>query len=554
MKFDIGAIFGQFVALYARLPLAQKIAIPLLIASSMATIVFVARWANHPDYQVLFSGLEDGDAGAVVERLKDKKIGFRLRDEGHTVEITPPGLVHELRLDLASAGLPKGGNVGFELFNESTLGRTGFVEKITYVRALQGELERTISSITAVRSVRVHITSPERSVFAKRDVLPTASVVLKLKAGEELTPQQIKGMANLIAGSVERLTPDNVTILDAKGTLLNEKRDTDAMNGVDLTRIEYQRKIGMNYAKQIETMLAEILGPGKAVARVTADVDFSQYEKEEEAYDPGGKVVRAERSTEEAGGLSAEGGVPGVVSNLTNTPELLTAPDNSKNKNLKKENLTNYEISRAISKTIAAVGKLQKLSVAVLVDGQYATVATGQVAADGKPIVEKHYKPLTAEMMRKIENLVKQTVGFDGTRGDTVSLENIEFIAPDTSLDEVLVKAEDQQKIFTLLSYALPALFILLFMLIVLRPLVRFLVSPTDAEVDLSRLLPAGIEELEAELEAERSRITSVPDVMTPGIDIEELQGLLAENSRVVKENPQQAALLIRYWINEGKV
>ncbi len=548
MKFDLAAVFGQIVALYAKLPLAQKIAIPFLIAGSMGAIVFVSRWASRPDYGVLFSNLEESDAAGVVERLKDQKIGFRLRDDGKTVEITPPELVHELRLELASAGLPKGGSLGFELFNENTLGRTGFVEKVTLLRAVQGELERTIQSIDAVRSVRIHITNPERSVFTKRDVLPTASVLLKLKAGSELTNPQIKGIANLVAGSVERLSPENVTILDTHGNMLNQKPASDDLNGVDLTRLEYQRSIEGSYSKRIETMIGEILGPGKAVARVTADVDFSKYEKEEEAYDPSGKVTRSERAVEEAAGLTAEGGIPGVISNLTNDPGVLTPPDSTKNNNRKMESVKNYEVSRAVSRTTSATGKILRLSVAVLVDGQY----PGATGADAQ--TSKQYTPLSTEMIRKIENLVKQSVGFDAARGDVVTVENVRFFESDENLEQVLAKAESQEMIWKGVSWGVPALFILLFFFIVIRPLVRFLISPSESEVDLSRLLPAGLEELEAELEAERTKMSSMPEMQQPSVDIEELELLLGENSRLVKENPQQAALLIRYWLNEGRL
>lgn len=550
MKFDIGAIFGQVVAIYMRLPLAQKIALPFLFVASMGVIVFVARWANRPSYRVLFSGLAESDAAGIVEKLKDEKIGFRVSDDGKTIEVTPPEIVHELRLQMASAGLPKGGNIGFELFDANVLGRTGFVERITKLRAYQGELERTIQSIEAVRAVRVHITEPERSSFVKRDILPTASVLLRLKAGAELTPAQIKGIANLVANSVERLTPDNVTIIDSHGNLLNEKKDAQDSSGADVTRLDYKNKIEATYARQIESMLAGVLGPGKAIARVTADVDFNAFEKEEEAYDPGAKVTRSERAVEENAGLTAEGGVPGVISNLTNDPGVLTPPDSAKNANRRYESVRNYEVSRAVSKTTSAPGKVQKLSVAVLVDGQY--VPVGEKTTEGS--VAKQYKPLAPEMMKKIDNLVRQSVGFDSTRGDIVSIENIRFFEPDESLDKMLAETEQWDQVKAYASYVVPAIFILLFFFIVLRPMVSFLIRPTEAEVDLSRLLPAGVEELEAELEAERAKVTSMPDLGSSSIDMEELETLLSENSRLVKESPQQAALLIRYWLNEGRV
>ena len=550
MKFDIGAIFGQLVSMFVRLPLAQKIAIPFFAAGSMFAIIFVSRWANQPDYALLYSGLQEADAANVVQYLKDKKIGFQLRDNGTAIDITPPSKVSELRLELASSGIPKGGNVGYEVFKENALGRTSFAERTIYIQALQGELERTIQSIDAVRSVRVHITKPDRSVFASKDVLPTASVLLSLKPSSELTARQVKGIANLVSNAVERLNPENVTIVDTRGNLLNEKTSEEESGGADVTRLEYQRKYENAYERRIESMLAEILGSGKAVARVTADLNFNKFEKEEEVFDPAGKVARSERAVSENSGQSAEGGVPGVSSNLSNQQGLLTAPDSSKGGNGRSETVTNYEVSRSVSRTQSQMGKLNRLSVAVLVDGQY----SGGTGADNEPNSAKEFHALSTETMKQIDNLVKQAVGYDATRGDIVTVENIRFHTPDQSLEQVMADSAGKQMLVGVGSWALPLVLILLFFFVIVRPMMRFLLNPTEAEVDLSRLLPAGIEELEAELEAERRRMTVLPDIQQgPVVDIEELEGLLSENSRLVRENPQQAALLIRYWLNEGR-
>ncbi|MCB0345907.1 MAG: flagellar M-ring protein FliF [Bdellovibrionales bacterium] len=549
MKFDIGAIFTQLVQLYVKLPLAQKIALPLLVAGSMGVIVFVSNWANQPDYAVLFSGMQESDAASVVERLKDQRIGFRIRDDGRTIEVTPPSVVHELRLEFAAAGIPKGKSAGFEIFDESSLGQTGFVEMLKAIRALQGELERTIRSIDAVRDVRIHITKPKRSVFVKRDVLPTASVLLRLKAGNKLSKSQVKGIANLVSNSVERLTPENVTIIDSHGNILNEQQSQEEMGGADSTKLEYRTSIEASYSRRIESMLAEILGPGRAVARVTAELDFSKHEKEEEAYDPGGQVVRSSRTIEEGAGIGSQAGVTGVVSNLTNDPSLISPPNSGDGSTRRSESLTNYEVSRAVSRTVSESGTIERLSVAVLVDGQYSAPAGAGQEAEAV----KNYQPLTNEMLKKIENLVKQSVGFDATRGDIVTVENIKFFEPDSSLEDVFVQAESREMIRDW-AQTLAPYFLILVLFFLVRPMVKFLVSPTEAEVDLSRLLPAGVEELEAELEAERGRMSSAQEMLEPTVDIEELEELLSENSRMVKENPQQAALLIRYWLNEGRL
>jgi flagellar M-ring protein FliF len=553
MKFDIGAIFGQIVAKYVRLPLSQKIALPFFAFGCIFLIMFVSRWANHPDYRVLYSNLSEGDAAGIIEKLKSDKVQYRISGDGSTVEISPPEMVDELRLELASSGLPKGGTIGFELFDSNVLGRTGFVEKLTSTRAKQGELERSILTIDAVKNVRVHITEPERSAFIKRDIQPTAAVILRLKSGMEISPQQVKGIANLVASSIERLTPDNVRIIDSKGNLLNEKKDPDNLSEANLTRLDYQRKLEATYSKQIESLLEKVLGPGKALARVSAEVDFSSFEKEEESFDPAGKVARSERSVEEGSGISSEGGVPGVLSNLSKDQNVLSPPDSAKNGNRRIESVKNYELSRAVSKTTSSAGKIQRLSVAVLVDGIYSPTPA---ATQSTPTVEesKEYNPLPLETMKKIENLVKQAVGFDGSRGDIVSIENIRFSESDDHLEELLGTEDIWMKMEKWSTVFGPVIFMMLFFIIVMRPLVRFLMSPTKSEIDLSKLLPAGIEELEAELEAEREKVSSIPEIMSPAVDIEQLELILSQNSKIVKDNPQQAALLIRYWLNEGRV
>lgn len=559
MKLDVAAVFDELLSAIGRLPLAQKIAIPLLFAASVAVVVFIARWGSRPDYGVLFSGLQETDSAAVIEQLKAKKVGFRLADEGRTVEITPPKLVHELRLELVASGIPKGGKLGYELFSETTLGRTRFAEEMLGVQALQGELERTILGISSIKNVRVHITRPKRSVFAKKDLVPTASVLLQLKSGEELTKNNIKGIANLVAGAVEGLEPQKVTILDQQGRMLNQQDNADEAGGGDLPRLEYQRRFEREASTQIETMLAEILGPGKAVARVTADLDFSKREREEENFDPGGAVVLSERTVDDGAQVSSEGGVPGVLSNLTNNRGLLSPPNSGQGGSSRRESTRNYQVSRAKSITVGATGTVKRLTVAVLVDGHYkeAPAKAGEKekeadAAQGAGT--KIFEPLSVEMLAKIESLVKQAVGFDPVRGDVVTVENIQFFEADPQMASLLESNASTSQAMSLAPHIIQGIAIIFFFLFLVRPLVRSLVSPSEAEVDLTRLLPAGVEELEAELESERHRTIALPEVHEPVVDIVELEKLIGMNSKIVKDNPQQAALLIRYWLNEGRL
>lgn len=546
---DPAKVLSQLTEGFLKLPLMQKIIFPVLIVASVSGIIYVSKWANAPDYAVLFSDLEPADSAAVVERLKAQKISYEVRGDGRTVAVSPPEMINELRISLAGEGVPKGGVVGLEIFEGTNLGTTTFQEKIKFIRAIQGELERTISSLDAVVSARVHITQPEKTVFAKNSSTPTASVLLKLRPGAELTKHQIKGIANLVAGSVEGLDRENVTLIDVFGNLLNPKEDEGEGLGVEATRLQYQKEVEQSYVQRIEQMLQKVLGPGKSVARVTAELDFSSNEREEESYDPAGQVIRSERSIEEGSGESQRGGVPGVVTNLAENPNLLAPQNGATNNSTRREATKNYEVSRAVSKTSTARGKLLRLSAAVMVDGNYDVVPAPQ-GSDAPPT--KTFKPLDPEVLTQIEGIVKSAIGFDLQRGDTVQVENIQFFMPDESLSEQLDSKATQDLIFNVVSKLGPVLFLVFFFLLIVRPLVKFLITPTEAEVDLTRLLPTGLNELEQELKAERST-ASIPNY-EPAVDMEQLEELIAENARIVKENPQQAALLIRYWLNDGRL
>lgn len=549
---DPSAILGQLTESFVKLPLLQKIMFPLIIVGSVMGIVFVSHWANQADYAVLFSDLKPTDSAAVIEKLKTKKIKYEVRGDGSSIAITPPEMVHELRVELAADGVPKGGTVGLEIFESANLGTTTFQEKIKFQRAIQGELERTISSLEAVKSARVHIAQPEKTVFARKGSEPTASVMLQLHSGHELTKQQIKGITNLVAGSVEGLRPENVTLVDVFGTLLSMPEEGEDSLTVEASRLQYQREIEKGYVQRIEQMLVKVLGPTKVIARVTADLDFSSSERQEESYDPGGQVVRSQRTIEEGAGSTQRGGVPGVVSNLSNEPNLLNPQGQGAERSNHKEEVKNYEVSRAVSKTSSPRGRLSRLSVAVLVDGGTTTPVADQSSSASAAIAPAPTKALDTDELERIESVVKSAVGFDSTRGDTISVENIPFHQADADFTKQMDGKATQDLIFNLLYRAGPLLFIALFFLVIVKPLVKFLITPTEAEVDLTRLLPTGIKDLEAEIEAERAR----PDVPSfePSVDLEQLGGLIASNSKIVKENPHQAALLIRYWINDGRL
>ena len=546
-KIDIGAALGKAFEGYLKMPLLQKIVYPLLIIGSVTGIMYVSKIASRPGYAVLFTDLGPADSAAVIDRLKAQKIEYQIRGDGGTIAVTPPDVVHELRITLASEGVPKGGKVGFELFDVTNLGSTTFEEKIRWTRAVQGELQRTIEAMDAVNSARVAIAKPEKSVFSKKENQTTASVMITLRPGGSLTKKQTKGIMNLVAGSIEGLQPENVTIVDMYGNLLSPDEEEEEGLVAEATRLQYKTSLEKGYVHQIEQLLAKVLGPEKVIARVTANLDFSANEREEETFDPGGQVIRSERNIERGMGSSQRGGVPGVVSNLSNDPSLVSPLGTDATSSSQKESLKNYEVSRAVTKVSAPRGRLINLSVAVGVDGTYDKVTK----PDGS--VSETYKPLDEEMLAQIESLVKSAVGYDPSRGDVVTVENIPFSNRPVDFE----KAWDSSEQWWLwanriLPHVVPLLLFFGFLFLVIKPFINYLTAPTEAEVDLTRLLPTGIADLEAELDAERSR-TKIPEI-EQRVDIDQLNEIMAENSKMVKDNPEQAALLIRYWLNDGRM
>ena len=582
LSLDPKAILMGYVEKYLKLPIAHKIIVPALVIFPVWALVYVSKMATEPDYTVLYSDLNPSDAGAVIERLKEMKTKYRL--DGSTVSVSPPDAVHELRISLASEGLPKTGTVGFELFDGTSFATTTMGEMVKKQRALQGELERTIMSLDSVLSARVHISQPEKTIFAKAAQDPGASVLLKIRPGSELDKKQIRGIANFVASGVEGLKPENVTIIDVYGNLLTPKDEDGDELGADATRLTYTREVEKSYAQRIEGMLAKVLGPGKVVARVTADLDFSSNEREEESFDPGGQVTRSERVIEEGvGGGAARGGVPGVAANLSNDPALLSPPSGGSDSNTRRENVKNFEVSRAIIKSSQAKGKLLRLSAAVLVDGKYEDVVVqgaGGVVEDAVAATrtEKVFKPLTPEMLAQVEGVVKSAIGFDSTRGDVVTVENIPFFQANDGLMDELAKAAEMNAWYRYGALSVPLLALVIFGLFVLRPMMKFLTTTQETEIDITRLLPQGMQVSSLGAPGERLAVgdagqpqaeagggageqfaqpgqvpskPGLPDLNGP-VDMEQLGEIMTESSRLVKENPAQAALLIRYWLNEG--
>jgi flagellar M-ring protein FliF len=423
------SFINQFFQIWTAIPLGRKISFGVTLIIVIGGFAVLLYWANRPDYQVLFSKLDSADAGRISEKLREKRVPFQLRDGGSTITV-PDDQVYQLRLDLASEGIPRGQHVGFEVFDDMPFGTTEFVQKLKYQQALQGELARTIMEFDAVAQARVHLVQSDDSLFAEPEKPSTASVVLRLHPGGILDRRQLQGIINLVARAVEGLKPENITVVDMAGGLLSKGQDVESTGILSQSQFEYRQKLEKSLEKRIQTMLEPIVGTDKAIARVSAEVDFGKVNILEETFDPDSAVVRSEERLRET---SRKGG--GLPSGSPDLQTQLYGPETgsrSAEKDYEKENsVVNYEINKMNRQVTNAIGNVKRLSAAVIIDGPYELSA----GADGEEV--KTFIPRDRKAMKRFEDIIKKAIGFDLERGDQVNVSNIPFaIQEDNALPE----------------------------------------------------------------------------------------------------------------------
>ena len=424
MERSISDIGVQLKAIFKSMSAGKLISLMLLIGATIWGVIALVQWSGQPDFMPLYSGLSAEDAGEVVGRLREQRVPYQLSHDGGTVHV-PQGRIYEVRLEMAAQGLPRGNAVGFEVFDNAKLGMTDFVQNINYQRALQGELSRTITGLAEVKSSRVHIVMPTRSLFIEEEEPATASVILKLNHGRYLSNPQVQGIVHLVSSSVPRLLPANVTIVDQNGELLAGQEDQLSSTKLSTDHLEFQQRKERLLEKRVLTMLEQVVGKGKAIVRVACTLDFIQQETTEEKYYPDNAVIRSEQLSKESTSKAdaVPMGVPGMASNVTpgNPSQTKSGAPTSFEK---QDNTRNYEIGKMISRQVMPVGKLQNLSVAVIVDGKYESVIKGKGEKQQEIV---NYIPRSTEEMNQLQNIVKRAVNFDESRGDKVEVANIAF-------------------------------------------------------------------------------------------------------------------------------
>jgi flagellar M-ring protein FliF len=520
----------------------RGLAVGIVLLASVAAFGSLIYWNSTPDYQVLFSNLSQEDAGEMVAKLKEKRIPFELSPGGTSI-LVPKEKVYDVRLALAAEGLPKGGGVGFEVFDRTSLGTTDFVQKLNYQRAMQGELARTIKQIKEVEQARIHIVTPKESLFVEEQKRPTASVFLKTRSGMNLSASQVEGIVHLVASAIEGLDPGHITVVDTSGRVLSKRQDSSLIGQMTTNQLEYQRNLEEGYKRKIQGMLEEMLGLNKAIARVSADIDFQQIDITEERFDPNG-VVRSEQKNSEKS--SSNSGVKATETKSENPAEQPTArirarapqepaakvpspaPAPFQNNQAERQNeIRNFEISKINKHIKNPVGSVKKLSVAVIVDGSYKEAADAKGGAKTRQFI-----PRPPEEMEKLENIVKTAMGYDESRGDQVEVATMPFSWA-VAEEEPKAVSGIPWKEYLLVAYkpVVSLILAVLFIFFVVRPLLkRKPYAPGEASLLGGNATPA--------LAAEGGPALKAGDIRE-------------QTLQLAQGNPSKTVGIVKTWLNE---
>ncbi len=526
--------------------------------------VFLMLRFSEPQLAILYTELPFEDSTKIVEKLESMGVPHEIR-QGGAVIMAPEERVLRLRMQLAEDGLPSGGTVGYEIFdNGDTLGATSFVQNINRMRAIEGELARTIRALDRVQMARVHLVLPQRRLFAESASEPSASIVVKVRG--TLDKPRIKAIQHLVASAVEGLKPQRVSVVDESGTLLasgSGESDDLSATGVDERNRAFERRM----QNEIQEIISSVVGAGRARVRVTAEIDYNRITQTSDVYDPDGRVVRSSQTREETNASTTPTTNDGVTvgNELPAANADAQAQGSEQENSAKTEEIVNYEISKTTKTEIVEAGRIKRLSVAVLVDGNYAAGADGKVS----------YNPRPAEEIEQIKALVESAIGFDKDRGDKVHVANLRFAtgafaAAQTSAEEGLfdfsLSKTDYFKIAELAVILIVSLLVLLF---VVRPLVRRIITPEEH---------ANVGELTLQTDPETGALLAADGtpIAGPGGDMTALSGPDARNEamevlrearakgsiqataiqevgEIVQNNPDEAASIVRGWIAQDE-
>lgn len=536
-----------------RLGMARIAAMAVVAIMLLGFFVLITFRVTAPQMAPLYTGLTFDDSAAIVRELQSQNVMFELRGDGEAIMV-PRDQITQLRMNLAESGLPSRGQVGYEIFDEqNTLGATSFVQNINQLRALEGELARTISSLARIRTARVHLVLPERELFRRERKDPTASIVVGVRG--ELASSEIRAIQHLVSSAIEGLTPTRVSIVDDAGRLLASGAGTDDSITAVANEME-ERTLGIEtrLRARVEEMLSNVLGPGRARVQVSAEIDMNRLTRTSETFDPDGQVVRSSQLRETTAAASGPG-QSGQVTVANELPGATTeaGTGGTQEQNDTTEETTNFEISKVTETEISEAGSIKRLSVAVVVDGRYIQDADGAAT----------YEARTAEELEQISAIVRSAIGFTAERGDQVEIANLQFAerpelagglgteAPgllDFTRDDIMNGAE--MAVTLLISLAL--------LFFVLRPLVKRVLEPDTEPLSLASgaQVPAGAAQGEATLDEDGNVIPAKPPrpdwIGEARLSGEAQVETLKDVGGLVEENPKQSALVVRDWLSQA--
>jgi len=536
------------------LPAGSKMRLGIGLAALAAVIVALFMWSRQGDWRVLYANLPDRDAGAIVAQLGQMNVPYRISDGGGAIMV-PADKVYDIKMKLASAGLPKASVAGFEILDNARFGQTASQERMNQQRALEGELVRTITQLDGVESARVHLAMPNQNGFFREQQKPSASVMLTLHPGRMLDTSQVAGIVHLVSSSVPELAPQAVSVVDQRGALLS--MTNEAGQSLDAKQLQYVSRIENTYLDRVRGILEPVLGADNVRATVTADVDFSQSEATSEQFRPNQgnepAAVRSAQSVESAGGgQTIPTGVPGAATNQPPTPanapingqaqQLQGAQTGGTGGNMRRENVTNYEVDKTVRVTRNGSGTVKRINAAVVVNHRTT------IDKKGKPKTE----PLSQEEIDKLTELVKEAVGFNADRGDSVKVISTPFQAPTEEAPSEVPLWQQPWVLDLLRAGAVPGALALVALGVIfgaIRPAIKAAAVPPPTEKDdekagaeggANKLLDAVVDDAEALPGADGS---------LPALEAPKQNEALEAARRLAKENPVAVANIVREWV-----
>ena len=518
-------------------------------AALIGFFAFVIMRVTTPQMTTLFTDLSVEDSSAIIKDLERQGIAFELRNDGAVIMV-PKDKVTRLRMKLAEGGLPKGGGVGYEIFDKSdALGTTSFVQNINHLRALEGELARTIRAIDRVQAARVHLVLPERPLFSRETPEPSASIVVRVRGA--LEPQQIRAIRHLVASAVNGLKPQRVSIVDETGQLLADGASGDSDNAIgDERRAGFEKRM----RNEVEAIVSSVVGTGRARVQLSADFDFNKITQTSDRFDPEGRVLRSSQTREESSATAESSGQVTVNNELPGNQRPDGAAATPRDQSKKTEETNNYEISRTTKTEVTEAGRVNRISVAVLVDGSYSKNEKGEMV----------YQERSKDQLDRIAALVRSAIGFDQKRGDQVEVVNLRFaeapmvapIAEPTGLLGMLQFTKDD--VMYVIELAVMMLLSLAVLFMVIRPLVRRILAseavPSAATGEGSA--PAQAEDGTAPAGAAGQSLLPGTSSTAQMIDVAQVQGQVHAQSvhrvgELAERNPNETVSIVRQWLTE---